>query len=188
MAMVIFNDGDGENDGEGPHPYSKRLRAVDCWSHNKATKIIEWAPTMRQSHKRIVTLVSNITIVYKKNLLYHFKSKLKCRGDILEFQVTKFDFSLDSFDVHNKCQFYDETFANKKGNPRYSSHILESLSKYYGTASSSFREKPRKFENFRYCQASFIIQICFKWKKIFWRILFYCANKRGGAWMFRPVL
>ena len=55
--------------------------------------------------------------------------------------MTKFDFSLDdSFDVHNKCQFYDETFANKKGNPRYSSHILESLSKYYGTASSSFRE------------------------------------------------
>ena len=65
---------------------------------------------------------------------------MRC-GDISEFQVTKFDFSLDdSFDVHNKCQFYDETFANKKGNPRYSSHILESLSKYYGTASSSFRE------------------------------------------------
>ena len=81
---------------------------------------------------------------YKRILLYNFKSKLKCRGDISEFRVTKFDFSLDdSFDVHNKCQFYDETFANKKGNPRYSSHILESLSKYYGTASSFVNFKPR---------------------------------------------
>ena len=30
VAMVIFNDGNGENDGEGPNPYSKRLWAVDC--------------------------------------------------------------------------------------------------------------------------------------------------------------
>ena len=75
--------------------------------------------------------------------MYNFKSKLKCRGDISESQVTKFDFSLDSFDAHNKRQFYDETFANNKGNPRYSSHILESLSKYYGAASSSFRDNFR---------------------------------------------
>ena len=101
-------------------------------SGDNASKSQKDCYSRQQHHHRIL-----------EDLLYHFKSKLKCRGDILEFQVTKFDFSLDSFDVHNKCQFYDETFANKKGNPRYSSHILESLSKYYGTASSSFCEKPR---------------------------------------------